>query len=158
MSRLSTPLIEFVSRTPPGAEGIRGLISTTGLTASQKWEPEIGSPTVGDAIKRTVTLRAEDVSGMAFTPMLHSEIENLGIYPGEPSVEDKFARGDLTGTRVETVTYVFERPGEFEAPGIVLPWWDVRNKQLKRIELPGLSLQVSASAAAESAPAEPSAE
>ncbi len=156
--RLSTPLIELVARTPPGADGIRGLITTTSLTANQKWEPEIDSADVGDAIKRTITLRAEDVSGMAFTPILHSQIEKLGIYPGEPTVEDKFARGNLTGTRVETVTYVFERSGEVEVPAIILQWWDVRNKQLKRIELPGLSLRVSGGATAESAPAELSAE
>jgi len=144
--RMSTRGIEFIVRTPPGAEGIRGLISTTRLTATQRWEPEIASQKVGDAIKRTVTLRAEDVSGMAFTPMSQSAIEHLGIYPGEPTVDDNFARGDLTGTRVEPVTYVFERSGEFELPEIVLHWWDVRNEELKRIELPGLSLQVSGSA------------
>ncbi len=154
--RLSTPLIELVARTPPGAEGIRGLITTTSLTANQKWEPEIDSADVGDAIKRTITLRAEDVSGMAFTPMLHSQIEKLGIYPGEPTVEDKFARGKLTGTRVETVTYVFERPGEFEVPGIVLSWWDVRNRELKHLELPGLSLRVSGDATAEPVPVDQS--
>ncbi len=148
--RQSTPLIEFVARTPPGAEGIRGLISTTSLTANQEWEPENDSPKVGDAIKRSITFRAEDVSGMAFTPLLHSKIENLGIYPGEPTVEDKFARGDLIGTRVETVTYVIERPGETEIPGVVLTWWDVDAEELRRIELPGLSLQVAGSATAES--------
>ena len=101
---------------------------------------------VGDAIERTITLRAADVSGMAFTPMRHSEIDNLGIYPGEPTVDDKFNRGDLSGTRVETVTYVFERPGEFEIPGMSFPWWDIRNAKLQRIELPGLSVQVAAGA------------
>ena len=150
IQRMSTPLIGFVSLTPPGAEGIRGLISTSGLTADQEWQPEINSPKVGDAIKRTITLRAEDVSGMAFTPMLHSKIENLGIYPGEPTVQDKFARGVLIGTRVETVTYVLERPGETEIPGVVLTWWDVDAEELRRIELPGLSLQVAGSATAES--------
>ncbi len=156
--RMSTPLIEFVTRTPPGAEGIRGLISTTRLTANQAWQPENDSPKVGDAIKRTITLRAEDVSGMAFTPMLHSKIENLGIYPGEPTVQDKFARGDLIGTRVETVTYVLERPGETEIPGVVLTWWDVDAEELRRIELPGLSLRVAGSATAESMAHEPSAQ
>jgi len=152
--RMSTPNTVFVAQTPPGAEGIRGLISTSSLTASQKWEPELDDAGVGDAVKRTITLRAADVSGMAFTPMRYSEIENLGIYPGEPTVEDKFARGDLTGTRIETVTYVFERPGTFELPGIVYTWWDVRNQELKTIELPGLSMQVSGSVATESVPEE----
>jgi hypothetical protein len=152
--RLITPVVEFVARTPPGGEGIQGLISTSGLTANQVWDPEPDTPQVGDAVKRTITMRAADVSGIAFAPMLHSEIEDLGIYPGEPTVEDNFARGALTGTRIETVTYVFERPGEFALPGIVLNWWDVRNSELRRIELPGLSLQVSGDVTAVSVPAD----
>jgi len=141
--RMSLPSVEIVTRTPPGAAGIRGLISTSNLTASQNWQPEPESPLVGDAIKRRITLRAEDVSGMAFAPTLHDEIENLGIYPGEPTVEDKFARGDLTGTRVESVTYVFERAGEFELPGVELSWWNIDTEELHHIVLPGLTLQVS---------------
>jgi len=156
--RLATPNIVFVARTPPGAENIRGLVTTTSLIAEQKWQPELASAAVGDAIKRTITLRADDVSGIAFTPMLQREIENLGIYPGEPTVEDKFARGELTGTRIETVTYVFERPGAYELPSINYTWWDVRNQELKSIELPGLALQVSGSVATESIPANTSAQ
>lgn len=142
IERMSLPLVEFVTRTPPGAEGIRGLISTGNLTARQDWNPDTESAVVGDAIKRRITLRAEDVSGMAFPPILHDELENLGIYPGEPTVEDKFARGDLTGTRVETVTYVVERAGDFELPSVELTWWNIDTQELQHIVLPGLTLQV----------------
>ena len=66
--RLQTPEVEIVASTPPGAEGIRGLISTSSLTANQRWDPMAESVVVGDAIRRTVTMSAEDVSGMAFVP------------------------------------------------------------------------------------------
>jgi len=153
--RMSTPRVEFLARTPPGAEGIRGLISTVDLTANQHWEPETENPVVGDALKRTITLRAKDVSGMAFAPISHNRTEDLGIYPGEPEIDDRFARGDLTGTRIETVTYVFERAVEFEIPDLELAWWDVGAGELKQLVLPGLSLQVTGNAAAEPGPVEP---
>ncbi len=35
IQRMSLPLVRFAARTPPGAEGIRGLISTSKLTATQ---------------------------------------------------------------------------------------------------------------------------
>jgi len=149
--RMSTPRVEFLIRTPPGAAGIRGLISTEDLTANQSWTPEIDSPVVGDALKRTITLRAIDVSGMAFAPLSHDRIEDLGIYPGEPEVDDRFARGDLIGTRIETVTYVFERAGAFEIPDLEFSWWDVGAGELKLLVLPGLSLQVAGNAVAETA-------
>ena len=145
LSRMSLPVVEFATRTPPGAEGIRGLISTTEFTATQSWSSDDDNATVGDALKRTVTLQASDVSAMAFAPLLHPEIESVAIYPEQPTVEDKFARGDLTSTRVETATYVFEQAGDVEIPGIALSWWDVHNQQLRRIDLPGLSLRIAAS-------------
>ncbi len=154
IERMSLPLVEFNVRTPPGAKGIRGLISTSNLTASQDWDPETDNPVVGDAIKRTITLRAEDVSAMAFAPTLHNEMENLGIYPGEPTVEDTFARGDLTGTRVETVTYVVERAGDFELPSVELSWWNIDTEELQHIVLPGLTLQVTGGSAVASLPNE----
>jgi hypothetical protein len=147
---MSLPTVEFAVRMPPGAQGIRGLISTTDLRATQTWDPEPDELTVGDAIKRTITLHAADVSGMAFTPMRYGKIENLGIYPGEPTVDDNFDRGDLSGSRVETVTYIFEHPGQVEIPGITLSWWNVQSSKLQRIELPGISVEVIAGAEAES--------
>jgi hypothetical protein len=139
---LMTPVTAFTCKVPPGAEGIRGLISTTRLEADQSWSSEPDTTSPGDAISRKVTLLADDVSAMAFPPMLHPELEGIGVYPGEPSVADRTNRGALTSERVETVTYVFEQPGEVELPGIVLPWWDIDDEMLRRIELPGLTLEV----------------
>ena len=77
---------------------------------------------------------------MAFAPVRHGKINDVGIYPAGPTVDDGFVRGDLVGTRVETVTYVFERPGTIEIPGLEWSWWDVRSMELKRSKLPGLSI------------------
>jgi hypothetical protein len=142
VSKLSTPGIEFNVKTPPGAEGIRGLISTTGLTAEQKWEPDTEPAKIGDAIKRIITFKAEDISGMAFTPLKFQKIEGVGVYPGEPDVSDTTDRGTLSGERIEKVTYVFEQPGEFLVPEIVFFWWDIERTELKRIDLPGKRFEI----------------
>jgi hypothetical protein len=101
-------------------------------------------PKVGDAIKRTIEFQAADVSGMAFAPLKHEPIPGLGIYPAQPTVKDATNRGQLNGTRIETVTYVLERAGEIQLPGVVLSWWDIGVGELKRIELPGQQLKVTA--------------
>jgi hypothetical protein len=159
---LTTPPTSLLCKVPPGAEEIRGLISTTRLEADQSWSstPETAAP--GDAITRTVTLSAVDVSGMAFPPIQQPEIEGVGLYPGQPSVSDETDRGALDGRREESITYVFESPGEVELPDIVLSWWDIENRALRRIELRGIEVRVEGVTAAEpstevaeSAPIEP---
>jgi len=160
--QLTTPATSLICKVPPGAEGIRGLISTTRLDARQSWSSRPDTVAPGDAITRTLTLGADDVSAMAFPPMQHPEIDGVAIYPGQPSVSDETNRGELRGRREESVTYVFEAPGDVELPEIVLSWWDTENNRLRRIELPGLSLEVVGEIApepsaevAESAPIEP---
>ncbi len=153
LQRMSLPVVEFTARTPPGGEGLHGLISSSSLTASQDWSPATDDAKVGDAIQRSITLHVEDVSGMAFAPLQHTEIDSVGIYPGEPTVEDKFNRGDLSGTRTEKVTYVFESTGDIQLPAIVFSWWNVRTSELQQVELPGRSLQVAAGVQSESATA-----
>lgn len=156
--RLSLPDVTFTARTPPGAEGLRGIVSTSTLIATQSWNSQPDGYEVGDAIQRSITLQAADVSAMAFAPLRHEKIDGLGTYPGEPTVDDKFNRGDLSGTRIETVTYVLERVGKIEIPAFTFSWWDVRNSELRRIELPGVSLDVAAGPSAESATAVKAAE
>jgi hypothetical protein len=148
---LRTPATSLICKVPPGAEGIRGLISTTRLDAEQTWSSRLDTAAPGDAITRTVTLSADDVSAMAFPPMQHPQIEGVAVYPGQPSVNDETNRGALKGRREESVTYVFEGPGEIALPEIVLTWWDIDNQRLRRIELPGLKLVVEGEVAPEPA-------
>jgi hypothetical protein len=140
--KVALPAVKFDSRVPPGAEGIRGLISTTRLSAEQEWEPQPGDMQVGDAIKRTIRLQAAGISGMAFEPLGQEPIDGLALYPAQPRIDDRVERGTIEGSRVETFTYVAERSGSYTLPAIVLAWWDTGRESLERIELPGASFKV----------------
>ena len=139
---LETPSTELICKTPPGAENIRGLISTTRLDADQSWSDRPVTAAPGDAVTRTVVLSADDVSGMAFPPTQNPEIAGVATYPGQPTVADETNRGSLSGQREESVTYVFEEPGTVILPDIVLSWWDIGAGRLRRIELRGLEIEV----------------
>jgi hypothetical protein len=71
-----------------------------------------------------------------------ARVEGLAAYPKPPVVQDQAERGDFAGKRVETVTYICERPGRFTLPALVIPWWDVKNQQLMRVTLPSVLLEV----------------
>lgn len=141
---LKTAALGFTVDTPPGAEHISGLISTTELTATQSWEPGDAKLRAGDGVRRTISFKAANVSGMAFTPLQPETVANLAIYPGEPDVADEINRGTLDyGKRVETFTYVPTKAGEYEIPDIAISWWDIKQKKLHQETLEGISLSVS---------------
>ncbi|MBT8342675.1 MAG: hypothetical protein HKP58_16750 [Desulfatitalea sp.] len=146
--RLNTPALAFDAKIPPGAEKQPGIISTTELKARQAWTPQSQVFKVGDAVKRTIVRNAVDISGMAFTPLVYPAISGVRIYADEPAVEDQFNRGALIGERTERVTYLFERQGEYKLPEIVITYWDLGAKELKKDVLASLEVKISAGSGA----------
>ena len=146
-TRLMTPTLNLSVREPPGTGQLDGLISTTDFSATQKWTPTGESFTVGDAIVREISLKAADVTGMAFLPLSSSENEGISTYLSEPAVEDSYNRGTLVGKRQEKLTYVFERGGSYVLPELSYHWWNTSAEKLETITLTGLSVEVQVSAA-----------
>ena len=136
----------FESRLPPGAEGLSLLISTKNLDVKESWKPAVSEGNlqleVGDALTRSITLRADDVPGMALPEINMPEPDGMSAYPGQAAVEDDADRGSLTGVRKDSVTFICERPGEFVLPAISIPWWDIDADQLNRVLLPSVTVTV----------------
>lgn len=154
IKRKSTPAIPLSVKTLPNTGTATDIISTTRYRANQTWNPEGDSLQPGDAITRTISFEAADVAAMLFPPLSFPDIDGMGVYPGEPTVHDTYQRGELSGKRVETVSYVMEQPGTYELPAHEFYWWNVAAEKLEKITLPGLSLTVSG----ETAPSQDSAE
>jgi hypothetical protein len=139
---LNTRQLHFTARMPAGAEHLQTLISAHKLDVSERWRTVPEEPMVGDAFTRSISFRAHDIPGMAFPPIPPMTVPGLAIYPGPAQVHDKVSRGDLTGERVESITYVCETPGEVRIPALVFHWWDLSAKRLRRIEFPEVQLKI----------------
>lgn len=139
-----TPLQLHVTL-PDAAIDLTSLICTSQFGIEDQWEPPLKPGTkvrVGDAFTRTVTMRAPDLLGMILPPLPDFDQAGLRAYPKPPVVKDEMNRGDLAATRIETITFQCEKPGYYELPRVEIPWWDVKNKQLKRAVLPSAKFEV----------------
>lgn len=145
--KMQTPATRLEAKLPPGSENTHDLISTTGFTAEQSWQPDLTKIQTGDAIKRTITINGDDVPGMALMPTHSKPINGVGIYPGEPIVSDRYYRGELSGTRIDSISYVFEQAGIFELPTLEFSWWDIASESLQQVVLEGGSIEVTPTAA-----------
>ena len=96
----------------------------------------------GDAFVRTVVMKADDLPGMLLPSLPTEAPEGLRIYPREPLVADQNERGDFTGTRTETFSYLCAAPGRYTLPELRFPWWDPVNKQVHTETLPAVSFTV----------------
>lgn len=138
----TTKPIQFSVVAPDGVKPGEYLPVTSRLEAQQHWSSEEAEYATGDAVERTVTRKAEDVSGMVFAPFGPPQIDGMSCYLGQGEVSDTFNRGVLTGTRVDTMTCVFEKSGIFTFPERTVSYWDVTKRALDSIVLPETSFTV----------------
>ncbi len=130
--RAEVPGFQVKVTRPPGTDPDQFLVTTTALSLSEQWNPHPGKEVkTGDVFKRTITQNAEEMTGMALAPAPLRVPDGIRVYPGEASVTDETERGAFSGQRVDTLTYLVERPGSYTLPAIRYDWWNPKTHKLE---------------------------
>ena len=137
-----TEPLTLTVKLPPGAKPSDLVVTTESFQLDYEWQPDKAVSKTGDAVTLTVRRRAGDMSAMLLPPLPVFRTEGLASYPQTPEITDKTDRGDLTGVRNDSITWVVEKPGDYEIPGIRFQWWDPVNRELKQQIVPGISLDI----------------
>ncbi|PQO40226.1 BatD family protein [Blastopirellula marina] len=138
---------------PAGRKPGQFLITTDQLEIAETWQPEPGKIKQGDIVERTISQQAEEMTGMALSPPSLAAAEGVRVYPGQPSVADKFDRGELTGKRTDVIKYRFDQSGTMIIPESTYVWWDPEKKRFGTKQLPAVTFDVEAVAVPEEAEA-----
>ncbi len=149
---VATAPIKFVTKLPPGAENLGSIISARDLQVVESWKPEPGKAKAGDAFTRTITFSAPDIPAMAFPVFPTGMIDGIGVYPKPPEMLDETNRGNLSGKRRDTITYLCRRPGKFIIPAAQLKWFDLDAQKLQTIDFPAREITVAPNPAMPSTP------
>jgi hypothetical protein len=150
-----TPALAVDSKMPPGAKRGSLLITSNSFELDYSWSPPlpVEGPLelrVGDALTLEVTRKAQGVPGMVFAPLPDFSIDGLAVYPGSPAVRDRINRGDLSGSRTDSVTFICEREGSFSVPELRFQWWDPQREKLSERLITAAELTVAANPAFQS--------
>ncbi len=140
--QLNTEALTLSLKMPPGADSSQPVVTTPRLTIQEQWQPEQLEFKVGEALTRTISLEAADVSGIALPAAPHREIEDVDQLPKAPVVEDQSNRGTLTGFRRDQVSYLFKRKGEYTLPGGTISWWNPETETLEQYQLEARQIKV----------------
>ena len=139
--RAATKPLSMQATYPDGVPVGTNVICATSFTAEQTWIPSSGDFKVGDGITRTIRRTIDDTPAMILSPLTDNST-NVKTYIKQPEVSDQFDRGALTGSRTDSVTYVFEKAGEAELPAIRFSYWDLAAKKLQTIKLEGKTFEI----------------
>ena len=137
-----TEPLEISVSLPPGVKQDELVVTTRSFQLDHDWQPASDIAKTGDAFTLTVTRRADDISAMLLPPIPVYRTNGLAAYPQAPKVEDRTDRGDLTGERVDSITWVVEKAGSYEIPGIRFQWWDPAKRELRQQVIPGITMDI----------------
>lgn len=112
------------------------------FSARQSLDRETDALTPGDAFERRVEFRASDVQAMMLPTLRQSDTPGLAAYPGTPNLENRMNRGQSKATRIETVSYVAEQPGDYLLPAEDFFWWNTKTNTLEVITVPAVQIHV----------------
>ncbi|MFS1973382.1 BatD family protein [Vibrio splendidus] len=136
---LYTQSIKFEASLPSGLlDNESPWFSATEVDTEQQWQRSSENLKVGDAITRTVTIKAKDSLSVLLPDVLNNEsTQQYQAYPQPNRLEDTQDRGNYRSSRIEETVYVIQQGGEFTLPEFSFQWWDSKNQRLENVVIKG---------------------
>ncbi|SPR96515.1 BatD family protein [Cupriavidus taiwanensis] len=136
------------STAPTGTAGRRLLpVARLSVTQTLDHNPDRGVVRLhaGDALVRTVTTFAPQTQAMMIVPPHADPPRGVRMFRADARLSDQARDAPGPGgTRVDTLTYVFERPGTYTLPAVTADWVDPATRQPSRSEAPAVKVEVAA--------------
>ncbi|WP_179119640.1 BatD family protein [Ensifer adhaerens] len=155
--QVTLPSLKFTVAAVPGGEVGTPGVTAGEITITQTFDRDPAGLHAGDALVRTVTIRAAGLAPMMIPEPTFDTPANVQLYRHDPVLsEERTSRGDITaGLRKDVATYVFAKPGTYSLPTISLPWFNPANGSMQTAEAAGATVNVGAAPAATPALAPP---
>ncbi|MDH5905782.1 BatD family protein [Vibrio splendidus] len=136
---LYTQPIKFEASLPSGLlDNESPWFSATEVDIEQQWQRSSENLKVGDAITRTVTIKAKDSLSVLLPDVLNNEsTQQYQAYPQPNRLDDTQDRGNYRSSRIEETVYVIQQGGEFTLPEFSFQWWDSKNQRLETVVVKG---------------------
>lgn len=147
--KTTTSELQFSAVIPKPLAEQRQWVATSSLTVEQSINRDIKTLSVGDALVRTIDIKADDIAAMMLPTVTARTYEGLAVYDKLPKIEDSVNRGSYLASRRQELTYVAEQQGEYILPAQTFYWWDTTSNTVKIEELSQLVVTVGGAAAVE---------
>ena len=159
--RLRTEQIALEVRPIPEAFTGKTWLPASKLVLKETWKPDTGPLVVGDAVTRSVSLKADGASS-GMLPEIESgaPAQAFRTYPDQPVLKEDKTGSGLSSVREQKMALIPLNAGTYQVAGIEVPWWNTVEDRLEIARLPARTLVIAAGdpKASPSAAAPPEAE
>jgi hypothetical protein len=112
------------------------------LTLVEAWSPEPAEAQLGEALTRSLLLKADGLTSSQLPPIGSTEVPGLRSYPDQPTLNNEITANGVSGSREQREAMVATRTGDFQLPPVEVVWWNTLDDRLERSTLPGRNLLV----------------
>jgi len=127
----------------PIADNYQGVWLPSELLAiHQEWLPNKESFTVGDPITRTITLTAAGLSEEQLPKIEMKMPKGLKVYPDQAELHTGMNNNQLVSQKVRNFALVASKPGSYQLPKIVIPWWNTVTNKYQEAVIPAQTIEV----------------
>lgn len=125
------------------------------VTLEESWSRDPGTLAAGEAVVRTLVVRAEGITGNRLPALQMLPQPGLGAHHETSSFGSDYLDAGMAGRRERRVVLIPQVEGELELPALHLAWWDVAADAPRVATLPARAIRVGPAAAAAPMPAAP---
>lgn len=141
--RISSRPLTLVSKPQPANyPGNAPWLPASNVSLSEAWSPAPEHGQVGDALTRSVTLKAEGLASVQLPPLPASAADGLRRYPDQPQLLNQNTERGLLGSREEREALLPTHIGTLQLAPVDVVWWNIRTDRLEHARLPGRALQI----------------
>jgi len=117
-------------------------IVTSRFRINERFDKTFDDLKPGDAIVRSINMSAIDLPAMMLPDITLDNLQGIAVYPKPPQLTDKVNRGSYLAARSQIITYVFEKPGDYELAKQTFYWWNLETDTFETIELEARVMKV----------------
>ena len=134
----------FEASVPAAARGLDYFVASPSFRLTQTTDRPLDGLRVGDALTRVISMSAAEAFAMMLPPLRFASEDGLAVYPAEPRISDSSGEHGATrvGTRVESATYLLQKPGSYRLPALAIRWWDTNARVVRTAEAPEVVFDV----------------
>ena len=113
------------------------------LALTQHWSHDINKLKVGDAITRSVTVRADGLTAAQIPPIpMGHAVKGVNSYPDKTSTSNETTEDGIRGVRTDATAMILTQAGKIDLPAIEYTWFNIATNKTEVALLPAMSLTV----------------
>lgn len=112
------------------------------VTLFAEWEPRQPVFKVGEAVNRTIYLKAVGVAESQLPELKFASVPGLKQYPDKAVAFSGIDNGQVVAVKKISNVYIPNQAGQMTLPEIAVDWFNVRTNQMERAVLPPVNINV----------------